>query len=154
MSLWFEVSNTRGDATINSPDELWLLALDYFQWHVDNPRYATQIIKYPLTYELVAVPKARAMSLNTFFMRAGLNPTRYANLKADEEYSHVCWMIETIIDDQLFGDAAAGLLSEGIITRKLGLNETVDHKSSDGSMAQRVVDPALADALAKKLTGE
>lgn len=152
--IWNHISDIRGDREIGSPDELWFLALNYFQWCVEHPLYEGQVVKYPLRHEVVAVPKMRAMTMQSFFVMAGITVDTFERCRTRPEFARVCQIIETIIFDQKFSGAAAGLLKEALITRDLGIADRVDHTSSDGSMSPKAVDKELVADLARKLTGD
>lgn len=133
-NIWEQVSDIRGTRTVEAPEELWFLALGYFQWCVDNPLYSSQVVKYPLRHEVVCVPQMRAMTLPSFLTHAGITRAEFERCKGLDDFARVCGIIETIIYDQKFSGAAAGLLKEALITRDLGIADKVDHTSSDGSL--------------------
>ncbi len=146
MNIWDEITNIRGDAKADTPEELWFYALAYFQWTVDHPIYEAQLVKFPLRTEIQAVPKMRAMSMPMFFAHSGLTKETYQAAKARPEFARVCELIEGVIYDQKFTGAASGILKEALVTRDLGLAEKVDHVSSDGTMSPtRIVIEAADD---------
>lgn len=151
--IWNLVSDIHGGREIHSPEELWLFALQYFNWVVENPLYESQVAKFPLRVEVFTVPRMRAMSLDAFLVISGLAKEQYEEVRAQERYRRVCFTIETIIYTHKFDGAAAGLLKEQLIARDLGLVEKVDHTSSDRSMSPGQVDPELVKNLTDKLMG-
>lgn len=153
-NIWEQVYDIRGARQVDTPEELWFMALGYFQWCVDNPLYSSQVVKYPLRHEVVCVPQMRAMTLPSFLTHAGITRAEFERCKGLDEFARVCGIIETIIYDQKFSGAAAGLLKEALITRDLGIADKVDHTSSDGSMTPKAVDKDLVADLARKLTGD
>lgn len=134
MAIWQHVSDIRGERPISSPEELWFFAVSYFEYVRDNPLYSTQVVKYPLRHELVSVPQMQVMTLKAFFIHAGITAKAFAECEERPEFQRVCEIIKSIIHDQKFSGAAAGLLKEALITRDLGLADKVDHTSSDGSL--------------------
>lgn len=151
--MWQAITNIHANVKLSAPEELWYYALAYFHYCEENPIYESQLVKYPLRTELVAVPKMRAMSLTMLLNHAGISADEYQRVKALPEFAQVCKVIEDIIFDQKFTGAASGMLKEAMISRDLGLAEKVDHTSSDGSMSPSAIDKELVENLARKLTG-
>lgn len=154
MSIWKNIANIHTPANIDTPENLWFLAISYFAWCEENPHISSQVVKYPLHYELACIPQMRAFTMRSFLAHAGLTKAAYEAAKAKPEFEVVCELIESIIYDQKFTGAAAGVLKESLISRDLGLGEKVDHTSSDGSMTPSHVDESVVKSLADKLCGD
>lgn len=120
-----------------TPTQLWNAACDYFQWVEDNPLYEENAANYKGQITYYKIEKPRAMSVYRMCSFIGLDYSNYTRYRNDEKYTDVCAEIDTIIREQKFEGAAAGLFHPVIIARDLGLKEHNDHSSEDGTMTPK-----------------
>lgn len=121
----------------NTPEELWVMACEYFQWCDENPLISTEFLGKDA--EERSVPKMRAYTWSglEFFC----NVASFQDYKNTyKEFSEIITRIEKIIYTQKFEGASAGLLNATIISRDLGLadknvNETNVTVSEDALRA-------------------
>lgn len=138
--FWKACTKFGRDKLFESPEELWKEACQYFQWVEDNPLYEDRLVTFQgeATHEPVA--KMRAMTNDGLCLFLGIDTQTLANYGSKsgyEAYFGIVTRIKAIIRDQKFSGAAADLLNPNIIARDLGLADTKDLKSSDGSMTPK-----------------
>lgn len=119
------------------PMELAEQAALYFKWCNENPLYETDIRSVDGCVVETPIAKVRAFTKRGFMLWLGMTESNYRQYAADPAYADVIHIIENIIHTQKFENAAAGLLNSNFIARDLNLAESVDHKSSDGSMSPK-----------------
>lgn len=120
-----------------TPDQLWDEAVKYFDWVEKNPILEEKASNYKGEITIYQLKKPRAMSINRMCSFIGLDYSNYTKYRKDEKYSNTCQDIDTIIRQQKFEGAAAGVFNPVIIARDIGLKEHSDHTSSDGSMTPK-----------------
>lgn len=120
----------------NSPDEMLSKAYDYFAWCKEHPLQESKPFSSQGEVIYGDVFKMRAMTQEGLCVFLNVSVSTWHNYKNKPEYLEVTRHIESIMREQKFSGAAAGLLNPNIIARDLGLKDAseVDHKSSDGSM--------------------
>lgn len=120
-----------------APEELALKAAEYFEWCNNNPLLELDIRTADGIVCETPVPKVRAFTIRGFLLFVGLTRSNWYDYCGDSEYADICESINDIIHTQKFENAAAGLLNPNLIARDLGIADSVDHKSSDGSMSPK-----------------
>ena len=136
--LWEVAKRSVGQPPcFNSPEEMLSKAYDYFSWCKENPLCESKPFSSQGEVIYGDVLKMRAMTQEGLCVFLNVSVSTWHNYKAKPEYLEVTKHIESIMREQKFSGAAAGLLNPNIIARDLGLKDAseVDHKSSDGSMA-------------------
>lgn len=118
-----------------SPDSLWDAACEYFQWVEENPLWETKVGQYQAQLVELPIDKMRAMTIQGLCLF--LNTTKqtlnnYESKEGYEDYFDVVKKIKSVIYDQKFSGAAAGLLNSNIIARDLGLAEKSTVTVKDG----------------------
>lgn len=113
--------------------ELWLKAVDYFDWVQDNPLYELRIFQYQGEIVEKEMPKMRAMTEAAFCLFADISMDTFQNYKKSdpeeiEDFFGVSKRIAAVIYGQKFEGAAADFLNANIIGRELGL---VDKKEQE-----------------------
>lgn len=138
-----------------SPEQLWGLCCEYFQWVEENPLMESRPFAYMGEVVQEPVAKMRAMTLNGLCLYLGIGDSTWKDYKKRDEYSEVISQCENIIYEQKFTGAAADLLNANIISRDLGLADKKDISSSDGTMtpkpaidATKLSDSALREIVA------
>lgn len=109
-----------------SAQDLWLKAVEYFDWVQDNPLYELRIFQYQGEIVEKEMPKMRAMTEVAFCLFADISMDTFQNYKKSnpeqiEDFFGVSKKIAAIIYGQKFEGAAADFLNANIIGRELGL---------------------------------
>lgn len=132
----------------NSPDELWAIAKEYFEYCEQNPLMEAKAFSFQGSSWIEEVPKMRAMTLNGVCSFANIARQTWYNYKEKPEYLDVCTAIENAVYEQKFSGAAADLLNASIIARDLGLSDRKDLTSSDGSMTPKATNINITPEMA------
>lgn len=124
---------TAGKPRSYTPDELLVVANEYFEWVRVNPLYEEKAFSTRNGIRIRKVAKMRAMSMTAFCLFAGVSDSYIRMLKSDgkEDYFTVIKFIEGTVYNQKFEGASADLLNANIISRDLGLKERIDNTSDD-----------------------
>jgi hypothetical protein len=124
-----------------SPEELWELCSEYFQWVEDNPLYEMKAFAFQGVVTQEPVAKMRAMTLNALTLYLGISDETWRLYKTREEFIGVISQCEKCIYDQKFSGAAADLLNANIISRDLGLMDKsqLDISNPDGSLTRPLI---------------
>jgi len=114
-----------GQIAIYTPHELLEKFFDYSEFINNNPLEDYQLIQK--TGDTVGVPKMRAMSVKAFCLFAGIGHSTFLGYEKRDGYKNICAAIKDAIYCQKFEGAAAGLLNSNLISRDLGLHDSVVH---------------------------
>ena len=101
----------------------------YFEWLEDEPLYEAHVTSFRGTTTITAVPKLRAATLAGLCVHLGISRTTWHKWRKSPENGgrpdlvDVMERVETIMWEQKFTGAAAGLLSTNLVARELGLIE-------------------------------
>ncbi len=135
------------------PDELWDVALEYFQWVQDNPLWESVLVAKGIvmnkgtenenTVYSTQLPKMRAMTIQSFTLFADICEKTFANYRNNTDFVQVITRIEKIIYDQKFTGAAATLLNPNIIARDLGLRDDQKVDSDINITVTRIKKPPI-----------
>jgi hypothetical protein len=109
-----------------TPEELWEVALEYFQWVESNPLKEEQLFAYQGKVTRESVNKMRAMTIEGFTLFADICHNTFDSYRKKDDFVKVINAIETTIKTQKFEGAAATLLNPNIIARDLGLKDNQD----------------------------
>jgi hypothetical protein len=123
--FWKRRTKHGRDKLFASPELLLQAACEYFQYCEDNPLNEVKVFGTGLRAN---VPKMRAMTLSGLCLYLGCNEAYFRQFKSnlpqgEQGFSTVIDQIETVIYNQKFQGASAGLLNANIISRDLGLAE-------------------------------
>lgn len=134
------------------PDEetLWDACVEYFEWVEANPLYEDSVQSYQGNVKHEPIAKMRAMTLAGLCVFLDINRETWDEYRKRDGFTEVTTRVDSIIRDQKFSGAAAGLLNANIIARDLGLVEKQEHTGKDGSPL--IEAPSTTD-LAKALLG-
>lgn len=136
--FWKLRSKHGRDKLFATPELMWEAACEYFQWCVDNPLEAGEVIKSGnLAGKMLKVPKMRAFTLEALCLYIGCSTSYFRAFKStlkeeDKDFLTVIEQIELTIYSQKFEGAAAGLLNANIIARDLGLSDKQEVTGKDG----------------------
>lgn len=123
------------DKLFASPELLWEAACEYFEWVERHPLLEEKGFSYQGIVTKEDFTKIRAMTISQmcFYFHCSFSWWRQfkkdCEKKDENDFLSVLYDIETIIYNQKFQGAAAGLLETNIIARDLGLSEKTDHTS-------------------------
>lgn len=123
------------DPIFESPEELWDKCVEYFEWVEENPLQEEKIFHNSGEVTRTTISKMRAMTQKGLCLYLGICEKTWANYREKEDFVQVITRAESIIYTQKFEGAAAEFLNANIIARDLGLKDSKDHTSSDGSMS-------------------
>jgi len=137
--------------TFNSPNEMMVACNNYFQWVAENSlmeeKTVGQYMGEVLTHK---TPRMRAMTIRGLCVFIGITTTGWAEYRKRPEFSLVVQKVETIIYEQKFTGAAAGLLRTDIIAKELGLIDRQDITSGDrainGTSVEVTIDMNVKEA--------
>lgn len=135
-----------------TPEALWEACRGYFDWCEANPLIEDEIISFQGEATHVPVSKMRAMTLDGLCIHIHMaGRTTWDLYRRREGFEDVTALVDSIIRDQKFTGAAAGLLNPVIIARDLGLTEKTELTGKDGQPVQVeriervIVDPKNTD---------
>jgi hypothetical protein len=118
-----------GQIAIYTPHELLDKFEEYSEYVNGNPLKEAVLLQK--TGETVGVPKMRAMSVKAFCLYIGVGHTTFLGYEKRTGYVNICAAIKDAIYCQKFEGAAAGLLNANLISRDLGLHDSVLHTVND-----------------------
>lgn len=115
-------------------EELWEVACKYFDWAEKSSIKMAEPIKSGLgAGTMINVPHRRPLSIERLCIYADINTQTFYNyekIKDDKTYLDVCTRIRQIIDDNQFEGGMVGQFNANIVTRKLGLVDKQDIKTT------------------------
>lgn len=113
------------EKTFSGPEELWIKAIEYFQWCDENPWYKNDPVKAGDHFgETVKTPTQRPYTISGLCLFLGISQDTLLNYEKKEGYEAyfgITRAIKEIIYTQKFEGAAVGAFKENIIARDLGL---------------------------------
>lgn len=124
--FWMLRSKHGRDKLFATPELMWKAACEYFEWCENNPLMKEEGFAFQGIVTHEKFPIMRAMTLSGLCFYLNCNEAFFRNFKlqltADEkDFNAIIHDIETVIFNQKFAGAAAGLLKENIIARELGI---------------------------------
>ena len=134
VNLWDNV-RVGAPSTFKSPEHMWEKALGYFQWCEDNKLDETKLFSSQGRVLDGKVPHMRAMTQAGLCTFLNIGVSTWHDYKNKEQFSEVTKTIESIIYEQKFSGAAAGMLNANIIARDLGLTEKTETDVTSGGKA-------------------
>ena len=130
-------------------EEVRAACLDYFTWTHENPLYVDELVKFEgqATHEPVA--KMRAMTNVGLCMHIGISRETWSQWRQNrEDLKEVIAWADDVVYRQKFEGAAAGLLSQAIVARDLGL---ADRQELTGAGGGPIKTEANSDAAFARL---
>ncbi len=122
--FWKARSSHGRNVIYSDPNDLVDAASQYFEWVHQNPLHEYKPMVVQNEVEMVAIPKLRAMTIESCAMFCGMGGSTWAEYRKKPDFSEVIQEIEKIIRDQKLTGASAGLLNANIIARDLKLKDT------------------------------
>lgn len=125
-----------------TPNAFRKVALDYFEYCINNPLYEMVIQKRRVDrdteiIEKVLLEKIRPFTIKGLCIHAQICMQTFYNYKDDNNFLDVITRVEEIIENQQFEGAAAGFFNANIIARKLGL---ADKQELDHGLKKSTID--------------
>lgn len=153
--LWKQVGKGR-PRKVETTEELWDKACEYFQWVADNPLYEGKVFSTQRGIRKAVVPKMRAMTLEGLCLFLGISRDTWDKWCKGHGHDHpdptfldACKFITFIIREQKFSGAAADLLNANLISRDLGLSDRQELSGPDGGPLEVSAREVLADRLSR-----
>lgn len=137
-----------------TPDELWEAATKYFEWCDDNPLNEERLFAYKGAISSRNIKKLRPYTMGGLCLHMGIALQTFKNYKARSDFMEICNDIETVIYQQKFEGAAAGLLNPVIIARDLGLREQVKVEEEATVIKDKDKRRSRISELMNKMLGE
>ena len=128
-NLWDSVKVGK-PSKFKSPEDMWEKALGYFEWCKENTINESKAFSSQGEVVYGVVPKMRAMTQAGLCTYLNIGVSTWHDYKNKDEFSEVTQIIETIMYEQKFTGAAAGMLNANIVARDLGLSEKVEQNVS------------------------
>jgi len=138
--FWKLRSKHGRDTLFATPGALWEAACEYFESVDNNPFYETKPMSVSngmmagSEIQLIQIPVKRPYTLHALCTFFDCSTSWLRNFKAntkDEGFLTVIEQIEETIYNQKFEGAAAGFFNANIISRDLGLKDSIDNNITD-----------------------
>lgn len=142
--LWEKVKFGAPPA-FESPEEMWERAVEYFKWCEENTLDESKIFNNQGEIISGRVPHMRAMTQAGLCAFLNIGVSTWHDYKKKDDFSAVISRIESIMFEQKFSGAAAGLLNANIIARDLGLADKTEQKVTLSDDFESLLDDALDD---------
>lgn len=144
---FWEARSSHGRAPIfKTPDDLWAVCVEYFEWVEANPLYESKPFAYQGIVVQEPVAKMRAMTMMGLCNFLDIGTSSWADYRNRVDFSEVVMRAEQVMRQQKFEGASADLLNPNIIARDLGL---ADKQEQSGTVQHQVTaDDAFAAFLA------
>ena len=139
-----------------NPENLWIKALEYFQYIDENPYYINEQTKQKtvipkdsglkpdqikeITNPIVKIPTERTYTLMGFCIFADMSHDTFLNYEKEETYIGVCKRIREIVEDNMLAGGLVGVYEKVLVARKLGLVEKHDITTDGESINAIIVD--------------
>jgi len=121
---FWEARSTHGRKLIwEDPEELREACIEYFEWVESNPLWESKPMIANGEIQDAPIAKMRAMTLDGLSVFLGIARKSWDNYRKKDDFLPVVSYVETVIKDQKFSGASAGLLNANIIARDLGLKD-------------------------------
>ena len=104
-----------------TPEEFYSKCVDYFEWVEASPLMKSVQVIYQGKATTYEVAKMRAMTLKGLCLYLGIRYETLLNYRKRPGFEYVTERVDSIIYEQKFSGAAAGLFNPVIIARELNL---------------------------------
>lgn len=146
---FWELRSKHGrDKIFSDPQTLLDAANEFVKYCDDNPLFEYDYKTSMKSIRKVAIPKMRVPTWQRFAIFCNADMNFFSNFKlrlkeskqqSDKDFIEVLTRIDDLFYAFKFEGAAAGILNASIIARDLGLKDTKDHTSSDGTMTPQII---------------
>ena len=135
--LWKAFSGARKGARVRSdnynPEQIWQLAMRYFEWCDANPFIEDKVGFFEGTPTNGEVKKQRPYSLDGLCIALGIARNTWNQWRKNPTFSDLVSQLDMILREQKVSGAAAGIFNASIVSRLEGLAENVNnHHSGEG----------------------
>lgn len=120
--------NSTGNPAIYTSKTLLEEFRNYYTWMMDNPLFKTVLTNKG---ELANIPLMRPMSIKGFCIFAGIAQNTFYGYANNPDYFAACELIKDVVFTQKFEGASVGLFNALIMSRDLGLSDTISHVVDD-----------------------
>ncbi len=141
-SFWEKRSKHGRDRIFATPETLWEASCEYFKFCEENPfkkaeAKTVNIGDYMSEIQIANVPVMRPFTIHGLCLFLDVNTVWFNQFekslvdkddKLSKDFSQICTRIREIIYDQKFSGAASGLFNANLISRDLGLQESVKNE--------------------------
>lgn len=134
--FWERRSSHGRKPLFDSPETLWSVCCEYFDWVDNNPLWEAKLTSYQGVNKVEKLPKMRAMTIEGLCLFLDIDQQTWANYRAKDDFLGVVTRAESVIRSQKFAGAAAELLNPNIIARDLGLKDGHEHTGANGGPIQ------------------
>ena len=147
--FWEARSSAGANPTFESPEQLWKMCTEYFEWVEANPLWENKATQYQGLPVDIPVAKMRAMTIHGLCLFLGITRQTWINYRNNQAFFEVVTQVDDVLYTQKFSGAAADLLNSNIIARDLGLKESIDHSGEIdiNKMSDEELNAALAIAI-------
>lgn len=126
MSKLWEKRKIGKPPSFESPQQMWERAIEYFEWCSENSLSADKVFSFQGEIVHGNEKKLRAMTQAGLCCFLNISTSSWHNYKAKSDYLEVTGIIESIMYEQKFSGASAGLFNANIIARDLGLSDKTE----------------------------
>jgi len=148
---FWELRSKHGrDKIFSTPEIMWEVACEYFEWCDNNPYYINeqkrQKVIIPKDVKLsdedfkevidpiVRIPTRRPYTISGFCLYLDCDEStfyRYGSDESHKDFFNIVTRVKKTIETQQFEGATVGIFNANIIARKLGLKEQTSHEIDD-----------------------
>lgn len=128
--LWRARTKHGRDKLFTSPKILLEACIEYFEWAEAHPIFETKSYMYQGAPVQDTIPHMRALTIAGLCVFIRITQETWGQYRKLEGYSDVIKEVESMMYEQKFSGAAAGMLNANIIARDLGLVEKAEVQSS------------------------
>ena len=125
---------TQKDAVYARPVDFLRACADYFEWAEQHPIKEDLVFSAKEGIRRAEGDKVRCFTKIGLCLHIGIPVGRLETYRGyGEEWQSAVELVEAVIKNQKFENAAAGMLNSSIITRDLGLADKQEHTGKDGT---------------------
>jgi hypothetical protein len=144
-----------------SAENLRKACIEYFRYNDENPILINETVKFMGSADIIGVPTASPLTIKGLCIFLDIDHKtwrNYAGAEGYEDFFQVCEWAESIIHQQKFAGAAAGVFNAAIIARDLGLADKREITGKDGapltSIVAQMTPQEAAEAYAATVNAE
>lgn len=118
---------------IQSPEELLVIAQEYFEWCEANPMWEDKLVTFQGFATHEPVPKMRLRTVTTLCFFLGINQSTWSLWRNERpDLKEAIDQIEARIKEENKHGASAELMNANFVARVLGLADRQEHTGKDG----------------------
>lgn len=154
---WFAKLNRGVDPTYWTEEDLWQSCCEYFDWVENNPLYEEKVFHDRGELVYAQVSKMRCMTIEGLCLYLGIHKDTWYEWAKKEHLAPATRRVSTVIRDSKFVGAAGGMLNPLVITRDLGLTDSIRNQQvgdGGGPVRQDVTVTFVRPGDVDKSTGQ